>query len=186
MLIRYLVCSLIFLLISFLVFRVIVRNDYLKKSKLSPVSYSLEAIVFVVHANLMYLFIPVTWPHLPSLPGNLTLKLFFLVMLILGLAILTIAWFGLGTRRSFGQDKNKLNTSGIYKYSRNPQLVGYGIILLGFALLFISWYSFSWLVQYIIISYFMIRSEEEFLNLTYGEEYEKYCSAVPRVIKIFK
>jgi protein-S-isoprenylcysteine O-methyltransferase Ste14 len=168
------------------VFRVIVRNDYLKKSKLSPVSYSLEAIVFAVHANLMYLFIPVKWPDLPSLPENLTLKLFFLVLLILGLVILIISWFGLGSGRSFGQDKNKLNTRGIYGYSRNPQLVGYGIILLGFALLFISWYSLGWIVQYLIISYFMIRSEEEFLNLRYGEEYEKYCRTVPRVIKIFK
>ena len=185
MLVKYLVCSVIFLLFSFLVFRVVVRNEYLKKSKLSPVSYSLEAIVFVVHANLMYLFIPVNWPDLPSLPENLTLKLFFLVMLILGLVILIIAWFGLGSGRSFGQDRNKLNTSGIYQYSRNPQLVGYGIVLLSFALLFISWYTLGWFVQYLIISYLMIRSEEEFLNLRYGEEYEKYCSDVPRVIKLF-
>ena len=185
MLIIYLICSAIFLLFSYLVFRVIVRNDYLKNSKLSPVSYSLEAIVFAVHANLMYIFIPVKWPDLPALPENLTLKLFFLVMLIIGLVILIIAWFGLGTGRSFGQDKTKLNTSGIYQYSRNPQLVGYGIILLGFALLFISWYSLSWFVQYLVISYLMIRSEEEFLKLRYGEEYEKYCSAVPRVIKLF-
>lgn len=186
MLIRYLVCSVIFLLFSYLVFRVIVREDYLKKLKLSPVSYSLKAIVFIVHANLMYLFIPVKWPDLPSLPENITSKLFFLAMLILGLVILIIAWFGLETKRSFGQDKTKLNTSGIYQYSRNPQLVGYGIILLSFALLYISWYTLGWLLQYIIISYLMIRSDEEFLNLRYGEEYQKYYSSVPRVIKIFK
>ncbi len=68
---------------------------------------------------------------------------------------------------------------------RNPQLVGYGFILLGFALLFISWYTLGWFVQYLIISYLMIRSEEEFLSLRYGEEYDRYCSAVPRVIKLF-
>ena len=185
MLIKYLVYSVILLLSSFLVFRVIVRNDYLKNSKLSPVSYSLEFIVFAAHANLLYLFVPVKWPDLPSLPENLTLKIFFLGILCLGLVILIIAWFGLGSGRSFGQDKNKLNTRGIYKYSRNPQLVGYGIILLGFALLFISWYTLGWFVQYLVISYFMIRSEEEFLNLRYGEEYKKYCSAVSRVIKLF-
>lgn len=186
MLTTYLVCSIIFLLFSYLVFRVIVRNDYLKKSKLSPISYILEFVVFAVHANMMYLFFPVKWLDLPSLPENITLKIFFLVLLILGFAILIIAWFGLGTRRSFGQDKNKLNTSVIYGYTRNPQLVGYGIILFGFALLFISWYTLGWLLQYIIISYLMIRSEEEFLNLRYGEEYQRYCSSVPRLIKIFK
>ncbi len=185
MFIKYLTYSAILILFSFIVFRVIVRNDYLKKSKLSPLSYILEFIVFAVHANLIYLLIPVKWPDLPSLPEDQTLKILFLVILCLGLIILIIAWFGLGTGRSFGQDKNKLNTRGIYKYSRNPQIVGYGIILLGFALLFISWYTLGWFVQYLIISYLMIRSEEEFLNLMYGEEYEKYCSAVPRVIKLF-
>ena len=185
MLINYLVSSAIFLLFSFLVFRIVVRNDYLKKSKLSPLSYILEFVVFAVHANLMYLFIPVKWPDLASLPEDLILKILFLVILCLGLVILIIAWFGLGSKRSFGQDKNKLNTSGIYKYSRNPQLVGYGIILISFALLYISWYSLGWFVQYLIISYLMIRSEEEFLNLTYGKEYEKYFSDVPRVIKLF-
>jgi len=166
------------------VFRVIVRNDYLKKSKLSPLSYILEFIVFAVHANLLYLFIPVKWSDLPSLPEELTLKLLFLVILCLGLVILIIAWFGLGSGRSFGLDKNKLKTGGIYQYSRNPQLVGYGIILLSFAILFISWYTLGWFVQYLIISYLMICSEEEFLNSRYGEEYEKYCSTVPRVIKL--
>ena len=185
MLIKYLVSSAILILFSFLVFRIVVRNDYLKKSKLSPLSYFLEFVVFAVHANLMYLFIPVKWPDLPSLPEDLTLKILFLVILCLGLVILLIAWFGLGSKRSFGQDKNKLNTSGIYKYSRNPQLVGYGIILIRFALLYISWYSLGWFVQYLIISYLMIGSEEEFLNLRYGKEYEKYFSDVPRVIKLF-
>ena len=59
--------------------------------------------------------------------------------------------------------------AGIEKY--------YGV---GFALLFISWYSLGWFIQYLVISYLMIRSEEEFLNLRYGEEYEKYCKKVPR------
>ena len=185
MLIKYLVYSVIFLLFSFLVFRVIVRNDYLKKSKLSPVSYFLELFVFAIHANLMYLFIPVKWPELPSLPEDLILKISYFVILSLGLVILLIAWFGLGSGTSFGLDKDKLNTRGIYQYSRNPQLVGYGIILLSFAISFISWYTLGWFVQYLIISYLMIRSEEEFLNSRYGEEYEKYCSTVPRVIKLF-
>ena len=31
----------------------------------------------------------------------------------------------------------------------------------------------------------MIKSEEEFLSKIYGEEYEKYCNGVPRIIKLF-
>lgn len=33
-------------------------------------------------------------------------------------------------------------------------------------------------------SYFMIKSEEEFLEKKYKEEYRLYCEKVPRVIKI--
>ena len=65
MLLIYLVCSATFVFFSFVVFRIIVKRDYLKKSKLSAVSYSLEVLIFVLHVNFMYLFIPVKWPGNP-------------------------------------------------------------------------------------------------------------------------
>lgn len=185
MMIRYLLFSFVFILFSFLVFRVVVRNDYLKKHKLTLLAYLLELLVFAVHANLMYLFIPVRWPNLPALPESLILNIFSIIVFCFGLIILLIAWFRLGTGTSFGQDKNKLNTGGIYRYSRNPQLVGYEILLFCFLILYFSWYSVGWFLQYLIISYFMIKSEEEFLSQKYGEEYEKYCNRVPRIIKLF-
>ncbi len=182
MLINYFVYSTLFLLFSFFVFRVVVKNDYGKKLKLSPLSYSLEFLVFALHANLMYLFIPASWPDLPSLPENLTLVFISAALVFLGLVILMIAWFRLGSGTSFGQDKDMLETGGLYEYSRNPQLLGYGIMLLGLVPLYLSWYSLAWFIQYLIVSYFMIRSEEEFLGSKYGEEYEIYCSSVPRII----
>jgi protein-S-isoprenylcysteine O-methyltransferase Ste14 len=182
MLTKYLLVSAIFILFSFFVFRVVVRNDYLKKHKLSPISYLLELLVFAVHANIMYLFIQVKWPNLPSLPESLILNILCIVVFCFGLIILSIAWFKLGTVTSFGQDKNRLDTSGIYRYSRNPQLVGYGILLLSFVILYFSWYSIGWFLQYLIISYFMIKSEEEFLSQRHGEEYERYCNDVRRLI----
>jgi protein-S-isoprenylcysteine O-methyltransferase Ste14 len=185
MVIKFFVYSLILLLFSFLVFRVVIRNDYLNKQKLSPFSYSLETVVFALYANFIYLFIPLKWPYLPSLPEDISLKLISIGVMCIGLLILIIAWFGLGSAPSFGLDKNKLKSSGIYKYSRNPQLVGYGMFLIVFVILFLSWYSIGWFITYLVISYFMIRSEEEFLELKYGEEYEKYRSVVPRIIKLF-
>lgn len=183
MLVKYLVCSAILLLFGFFVFRVIVRRDYLKKSKLSALSYSLEVLIFVFHANFMYLFIPVKWPNLPSLPDSLDLKIISILLFCFGLVFLIIAWLGLGTGTSFGLDKDELITDGIYKYSRNPQLIGYGVILFSFVVIYLSWYSAGWFFQYLVISYFMVQTEEEFLNLRYGEKYKKYCSAVPRIIK---
>ena len=179
---KYLIFSGILILFSYVVFRIIVRNDYLKKQKLTPVSYLLELIVFAAHANIMYLFIPVKWPNLPSLPETMILKVIAVFLFCFGFIILIVAWFRLGTAPSFGRDRNRLNTSGIYRYSRNPQLVGYGILLTGFMFIFFSWYTLGWFIQYLIISYFMINSEEEFLSRKYGAEYKRYCKSVRRII----
>lgn len=184
MLIKYLVCSVILLLFGFLVFRVNVRRGYLKESKLSALSNTLEVLVFALHVNFAYLFTPVKWPSLPSLPDSLFLKLISILLFCFGLVVLIVAWFGLGAGTSFGQGKDELNVGGIYKYSRNPQLVGYGIMIVSFVVIFLSWYSVGWFFQYLVISYFMVQTEEEFLSLRYGEKYKKYCGTVPRVIKL--
>jgi len=183
MAIKFIVLSISLLLFSYFVFRIVVRKDYLNNLKLSPVSYFLETLVFALHANFAYFFLPVGWPGLPALPEDPIILFFAFVFIVPGLIILLSAWFKLGTTESFGQDKNSLRISGIYKYSRNPQLLGYGLFLLGFIIMYISWYSIIWFLLYFIISWFMILSEEEFLKQKYKKEYEDYCISVPRILK---
>ena len=38
---------------------------------------------------------------------------------------------------------------------------------------------------YLVISYYMIRTEEEFLEQKYKEECKNYCRQVPRIFKIY-
>jgi protein-S-isoprenylcysteine O-methyltransferase Ste14 len=171
--------------LSFIVFRIIVRRDYRKKFKLTFTSYFLEVLVFALHANMMYLFIPVQWPDWPPIPPNIFQIVGFYSILIIGIVILLIAWFGLGTATSFGLDKSGLKTSGLYKYSRNPQLIGYGMVLLSFIVIYPSWYSLTWFIQYLIISFFMVKSEEEFLSQRYSKNFEDYCNKVPRIVRIW-
>lgn len=184
--IKFIVSSITLSLLSFYVFRVVVRRDYLNKEKLSPISYTLETLIFALHANSIYLFFPVSWPNFPPLPDNNSIVYGSIAFIVIGLIILTISFLNLGSGTSFGLDKNKLKTKYIYQYSRNPQLVGYGLILIGFVLLYFSWYSFGWFLIYLIISFFMIKSEEEFLESKYQEEYKKYCKAVPRIIRLIR
>ena len=184
MLFNYLICSILFIMFSFFVFRIVVRHDYHKKHKLSVVSYLLELIVFALHANMMYLFIPAQWPDLPQLSSEIFQLVIFCFILIVGIIFLFIAWFGLGTSTSFGLNKSGLKTTGIYNYTRNPQLIGYGLVLISFIILYPSWYSLGWFFQYLIISYFMILSEEEFLSLRYGKNFKDYCNKVPRIIRL--
>jgi len=138
-------------------------------------------IVFGVHVNSIYLILPTEWPNMPQLPDILSVRIFSAIVFTIGVVILFVAWFGLGTKPSLGMDKNKLKTGGLYHYSRNPQLLGYGIILIAFVILFFSTLSLLWFLLYIIISYFMVKSEEEFLEQKYGQEYKAYCNSVPRI-----
>ena len=185
MLLRYLVSASVLILFSFITFRVIVRNDYSKKGRLSFISYSLEFLIFALHANFMYLFLPVKWPNIPPIPENTILRIIAIVFIIIGFLIVAVSMTGLGYGRTMGQDKKSLNTKGLYKYSRNPQLIGYGLILIAFVVLYLSWFSIGWFIIYLVISYFMIKTEEEFLINNYAEEYQQYCNDTPRLMKLF-
>ena len=176
--------SLGFLLFAYFIFRVIIKRDYKNHLRLSSISYLLEILVFAIHANLFYLTIPTKWPNLPLLPENQDIRIVSAIIFGIGVIILLISWFGLGTKRSLGIGKNELQTGGLYKYSRNPQLVGYGLMLAACSIIFFSYLTLIWFLLFLMTSYFMIKSEEEFLEQKYNEEYLDYCSQVPRIIKI--
>jgi len=184
MLIKFIIISLGFLLFAFLVFRVIIKREYRNRLRLSSISYVLEILVFAIHANLFYLTIPSKWPNLPPFSENQGIRIASAIVFGVGVIILLISWFRLGTKPSLGIDKNKLQTGGLYKYSRNPQLVGYGLMLAAFSVAYFSYLSLIWVLLFLATSYFMVKSEEEFLEQKYNEEYIDYCKQVPRIINI--
>lgn len=184
MILRFIVFSIAFLLFTYIAFRVQWKKDYKNGQKLSPLSSMLGVLVFAGHANSIYLTTPTKWPNLPQIPENQLVQIIFIIMLGIGIVILFASWFKLGTKTSMGGNKNKLQTRGLYRYSRNPQLVGYGLILASFALICFSYLSLIWFLLYLISAYFMVITEEEFLMQKYKEAYKDYCRQVPRIIKI--
>ena len=104
-----------------------------------------------------------------------------------GLAILVgsgIDFWGTRTltaQQSLG-DKGKIITEGPYRYTRNPQYVGFILLFAGIVLVT---YSFMALVTgaFVIFLFFIIPfSEEPWLRQQYGKPYEEYCKIVPRFI----
>ena len=180
----YIAASILLLAFSFLVFRVIVRRDYSKKGRTTLFSTILETLVFALHANFSYLFIPATWPNLPYFPSDLLHQLIGLFLIGFGILITLAAMISLGYKRLFGQGSDEIKSSGFYRYSRNPQLVAYGAAIIGLALLWPSWYSFVWIILYGIITHMMINTEEEFLHRVHGANYDKYCKKVSRYITL--
>ena len=66
----YLLVYLLTILFAYYVFRVVVRKDYEEKGKLSNYATVLEFLIFAVHANLSYTFLPAPYPKMPLYPES--------------------------------------------------------------------------------------------------------------------
>ena len=159
-----------------------VKSDYLSRGKLSRPSALLQVVYFCIYALSSYAFLDSRLSHISAV------GLFFLVALILmmiGFLIIVFSMPFLG-QRSFGREVGSLRTSGLYKYSRNPQLVGGFFFIVGYALLWPSWKGGAWASLWLVISYLMVRGEEAHLENVFGEEYRNYCVRTPRYLGLPK
>jgi protein-S-isoprenylcysteine O-methyltransferase Ste14 len=159
-----------------------VRSDYRAKGKLSTPTALLQSGYFCAYALSSYLF-------LDSLLSRLRIRspLFAaaLVLMLMGLLAVLLSMPKLG-QRSFGRQIGRLHTSGIYRHSRNPQLVGGLLLVVGYAMLWPSWTGALWASLWLPIAHLMVRGEEEHLTRTFGEEYLEYCWRTPRYIGLPK
>jgi len=74
-----------------------------------------------------------------------------------------------------------LVTDGAYRVSRNPMYAGLGIAYLGAALLVGSWWPVMlWPVVLIAVDRVVIRCEERYLAVRFGQPYREYQARVRR------
>jgi len=106
---------------------------------------------------------------------------------ILGLIIFLIGLTGLVI--SILNFKNapfdKPITTGLYKVSRNPQIITVYIIILGYTLLIGSWLSMILLFFSFMGQHFSLLGEERRLTEQYGDSYLEYKKKVPRYFLFF-
>lgn len=177
-LITFIIGSAVLLLIAWVIFRVIVRKAYREKGRLTAMDTFLEVLIFFLHGMLSYSFTP---PGTPPPPHRILVTAGWAIF-ILGIALTLVAIGGLGWRRSLGQKVSHLKQEGLYRYTRNPQILFYSLVVAGYALIQVSWYGLAWVALYAIIAQMMVATEEEHLLQVYGDEYRQYCHAVPRYI----
>ena len=78
---------------------------------------------------------------------------------------------------------NKLITSGIYKYSRNPMYLGLLMIVISTSILYLNILSITTpIIFYFWINRFQIKREEIFLTEKFGKEYLLYMTKTRRWI----
>jgi len=103
-------------------------------------------------------------------------------LLILILTISRFATIGRGTLAPWSPTK-KLVISGLYRYVRNPMIIGVLLVLIGESVTVLSIYIFSWAVLFFFINttYFIV-FEEPGLKKRFGDEYLEYKQHVRRWI----
>lgn len=132
-------------------------------------------------------------PHWFGVPGNRDAprhappRLLGAVPLLAGAALmLACVWRfgsqGEGTPAPFDPPR-RLVVAGPYRYVRNPMYWGMGLFLLGEAVLFAE--ASVRAVVYgaalvAVVNLFVLLYEEPALRRGFGDEYKRYCAAVPR------
>jgi protein-S-isoprenylcysteine O-methyltransferase Ste14 len=186
--ITYILYAATLLVAAYSVFRKIVRKDYLEHGRLKWSSSLLQLLIFFGLMCFPYVYNPIEWQFfweidITSDPGYV-LAGFTLIILGFAVAFGTMFWFGLG--RAFGVKTSGIIQSGPYRYSRNPQILGGYLLVIGISMQWPSLYSFGWVILYGVVSHMMILTEEEYLSKQYREAYTQYCKEVPRYLLLRK
>jgi protein-S-isoprenylcysteine O-methyltransferase Ste14 len=169
------------LLLAFYIFAR-VRSDYRRHGLLTRPVAVLQTGYFFIYAVCSYLFLD---SRLTDVASKGVLLGLAVLLMTAGLLVVLLSMPILG-RRSFGAEVGRLHTTGIYRFSRNPQLVGSFTFIIGYVLLWPSWTGALWAALWLPISYWMVKGEEEHLASVFGKEYEAYCRRTPRYIGIAK
>jgi protein-S-isoprenylcysteine O-methyltransferase Ste14 len=77
---------------------------------------------------------------------------------------------------------DKLVTTGVFAFSRNPIYVGFALVLIGEFLVFPNWIPLAYLAAGVWLLHRQVLREESFMRTHYGQQYEKYCARVRRYV----
>jgi protein-S-isoprenylcysteine O-methyltransferase Ste14 len=99
------------------------------------------------------------------------------------LLFLSLVSFGRSFRVGIDQDTpDRLVTTGIFAFSRNPVYVAFGLVLLGQLLVFPNWIFLVYLIAGIGLFHRQVLREEASLRRQYDQPYVEYCARVRRYL----
>jgi protein-S-isoprenylcysteine O-methyltransferase Ste14 len=97
--------------------------------------------------------------------------------------LLSVVSFGKSFRVGIDVDHpDKLVTTGVFAFSRNPIYVGFALVLTGQFLVFPNWIPLVYLGAGIWLFHRQVLREENFMRQQYGQEYADYCRRVRRYV----
>lgn len=158
----------------------IVTNQ-IAKSKVHDKGYYVEVVMkiatyLVLVAEL--LSIVFNWVNL-----SLIWRIFGIYFALVGNVIFFISVWTMkdSWRAGVARDqKRKLVTEGIYRYSRNPAFVGFDLVYAGVLLMFFNPVLLIETIFAIVMLHLQILQEEKYLSECFGKEYKEYMAKVHR------
>lgn len=181
---------LIFFILAFGVKNVITllktKQSIKGKSKKLSLSIAVSSCIYIL--LLIRLFIgEVNWLLELTIPFQNYLKFAGYGFVILGFIIGLWALIEMKSSWRVGikhTQKTALITTGVYRISRNPYFLSYGILIFGYFLIFPSVIILLLLVFLVVIFHKMILEEEVYLVKIQGEKYKEYKEKVNRYITL--
>lgn len=163
-------------LMVFTIFKV--KHEYNDKKKLSNTSVVLVWLTYCIHAVIVFFSaLKSIW----EFPTGFSAYIIGGILIILGVLFCAVALINFRSfQRMSGIDTSKLIDFGIYRYSRNPQNVGWVLFLLGIAILGKSLFSILFVLIFILLFSLYLPIEEKYLDSIFGESYREYCKKTPR------
>jgi len=134
-------------------------------------------------ANAFFLPMIISWVYTIFLPLKLgTIWLYSgLIICLFGMAFTITAILTFAT-----SPKDKVITTGLYHFTRNPTYIGIIIMQTGIGIACTSWLYLLLTVVLMIMFNTVLPSEERYLLYRFGDNYQKYKNRTPRWIGIPK
>jgi protein-S-isoprenylcysteine O-methyltransferase Ste14 len=162
---------------------VMVRRDSRRGDHLSRITVVVVWAAYLVHASVttgLAWLAPLGALDVPAVPAAMVggaLAGAGIVAMVE--AVATFRSFG----RMSGRDTSRLVTSGIYGFSRNPQNVGWVLLLLGVAVAGRSVLAAGLVLVFAVVLHtYIVGLEEPYLLRVYGEEYATYMRTTARYL----
>jgi protein-S-isoprenylcysteine O-methyltransferase Ste14 len=152
-----------------------VRADYRRELGLRISTVAVLSLLYSAHFAIVVLAAATSRWHLPIDRG---------IGVGLGVLLLTagaVLYFGAvasfrSLSRMCGFDTSKLVTTGVYRWGRNPQNLGWTLVLVGIAFISRSGLVFLLAVLFWLAFLLYLPTEEQFLERIFGDQYRQYRS----------
>ena len=157
----------------------IVRRKHQKVGHFTTGIVIIVWCIYILHGVLM--LFSIWWSIWPIQGATTILFVSGLILMVLGIFYCTSGMLKFRSfKRMMSMETSMLITSGIYRWCRNPQNVGWGLFIVGIALISKSGFCLCLAALFWIGFVLYVPDEEKYLEQLYGESYRQYASVSPR------